>query len=121
MTKAWKRTSRRLHQIHIWWFLFIVISIWVCGLKSPHIRWITDQHKIAGLFYILAMLKLNVDFTCFEISGEFPFKLGNTHISLKISGGIPLIVSKSLKFALFKAVNRNISAYICFLRCFFIQ
>ena len=34
MTKAWKRTSRRLHQIHIWWFLITVISEWVCGLSD---------------------------------------------------------------------------------------
>jgi hypothetical protein len=71
-----------------------------------------------GFFYFLGSVKLNVDFSVFgKISGEFPFKLGNTHISLKISGVFPLIVSKSLDFVLFKADNRNISAYICFL-CF---
>jgi hypothetical protein len=46
-----------------------------------------------------------------KISGEFPFKLGNDHISLNIGGVIPLIVSKSFEYVLFKAVNRNISAY----------
>jgi hypothetical protein len=70
----------------------------------------------------MALLKMNVGFyNVWKVSGEFPFKLGNTHISLKLSGFFPLIVSKSLEFFLFKAVNRNISAYICFLRSLCIQ
>ncbi|MDQ1000077.1 hypothetical protein QFZ28_000477 [Neobacillus niacini] len=46
---------------------------------------------------------------------------GLNHISLKIGGAFPLIVSKSLDFVLFKAVNRNISAYISFLSFLYIQ
>ncbi|EKN62359.1 hypothetical protein BABA_26236 [Neobacillus bataviensis LMG 21833] len=45
-------------------------------------------------------------------NGKIPAKLGNTHISLKIRGVFPFILSKSLDFVLFRAVNRNISAYI---------
>jgi hypothetical protein len=52
--------------------------------------------------------------------GKIPSKLGNTHISLKIRGVFPLILSKSLDFVFFRAVNRNISAYIRFLSFLFI-
>jgi hypothetical protein len=60
----------------------------------------------------LSLLKLNVGFNVFEkINGRIPSKLGNTHISRKINGVFPFISSKSLDLALFREVNRNISAY----------
>jgi hypothetical protein len=70
----------------------------------------------------MALLILNVDLTVFgKISGVFPFKLGNTPISLKIGGESPLIVFKSLEMVLSKAVKRNISAYSCFVRSLYKQ
>jgi hypothetical protein len=45
-----------------------------------------------------------------KINGRIPFKLGNTHISLKTREVFPVILLKFLDFVLFRAVNRNISA-----------
>jgi hypothetical protein len=36
-----------------------------------------------------------------KINGQIPSILGNTHIFLKIRGAFPVILSKSLDFALF--------------------
>jgi hypothetical protein len=46
-----------------------------------------------------------------KISGEIPANLKNTPFSLKINGVSPVILSKSVDFGFFGAVNRNISAY----------
>ena len=85
--------------------------------NTLHFYFRIDIQKNIVVFYLrLGSVITECWFHCiWKINGKIPAKLGNTHISLKIREVFPLILSKSLDFVLFKAVNRNISAYIRFL------